>query len=178
MKLDQRHSVRLYGHDYSREGLYFVTICTQNRVCLFGEIFNGELILNEIGNIAKECWLAIPKHYSYIELHEFVIMPNHVHGIIEIDEHVWANYHSPENESLFKSPSGTIGAIIRGFKIGVIKQIRNSLRANDNSPLQQQSTIWQRNYHEHIIRNDKSYQKIAEYIYKNPKSWLTDNYYQ
>lgn len=83
----QRHhrkSIRLKGYDYAQAGLYFITICCQNRECLFGNIINGEMILNDAGNIANECWLAIPNHFPNVVLHEFVIMPNHIHGIIEL----------------------------------------------------------------------------------------------
>ena len=173
--LPQHHSIRYYGYDYSQEGLYFVTICTQGRLCLFGDIVEEEMVLNDVGRIAKECWLAIPEHFPLVELHEFVIMPNHIHGIIEL---VGANKHSPDDTILFKSPSKTIGSVIRGFKIGVMKEYKKYItRANVDSPLQQQSTIWQRNYYEHIIRNDESYQKITEYIFENPKYWQTDDYY-
>jgi len=168
LHLPQRHNIRLYGYDYSQEGLYFVTICTQDKMCLFGEIMDEEMALNEIGIIVKNCWLAIPEHYPHVKLHEFIIMPNHIHGIIEL---VGANKHSPDDIK-FRSPSKSIGSIIRGFKIGVMKNIK----ANVYSPLQNKS-IWQRNYYEHIIRNDESYQKITEYIYENPKYWQTDDYY-
>lgn len=174
--LPQRHSIRLDGYDYSREGLYFVTVCTKDKVYLFGSVANEKMILNEIGYETEKCWLAISQHFPHVKLHEYLIMPNHIHGIIEITEIVGANNHSPEKEGRFKSPSKTIGSIIRGFKIGVIKQIKNISRANGYSPLQDGS-IWQRNYYEHIIRNDESYGKITEYIYENPKSWDRDDYY-
>ena len=80
--IHHRKSIRLKGYDYTQAGLYFITICCQNRECLFGNIINGEMILNDAGNIANECWLAIPNHFPNVVLHEFVIMPNHIHGII------------------------------------------------------------------------------------------------
>lgn len=175
--ISQRRSIRLYEYDYSQEGLYFVTICTQDKVCLFGEIVEEEMVLNDVGNMAKECWLAIPEHYHHVELHEFVIMPNHIHGIIGICAAVGANKHSPDNIQ-FSSPVKTIGSVIRGFKIGVMKRYKEYvMRANIYSPLRQTASIWQRNYYEHIIRNDDSYQKITEYICENPKHWQTDDYY-
>lgn len=82
--IHQRRSVRVKGHDYSQEGLYFITICVQGRLCLFGEITKGKMILNDVGKIANEYWMEIPKHFSNIELHKYIVMPNHVHGIIEI----------------------------------------------------------------------------------------------
>ncbi|MBD8388249.1 transposase [Dysgonomonas sp. BGC7] len=186
VRLPQRCSIRLCGYDYSQEGLYFVTICTQDKACLFGNISDDEIVLNDVGKIAKHCWLSIPQHFSNAALHEFVIMPNHIHGIIEIVEankhssdDVKTNKHSPDDTIRFKSPSKTIGSMIRGFKIGVMKQYKEYItRANINSPLQQTPSIWQRNYYEHIIRNEESYRKITEYIYENPKRWQTDDYYK
>lgn len=175
--LPQRYSMRLHEYDYSHEGLYFVTICTQDRIYYFGDITGGEMMLNDIGDIVKKCWLAMPEHFPHITLHEFVIMPNHIHGIIEIGTDVGANKHSPDDTILFKSPSRTIVSVIRGFKIGVMKCYKEYIkRANVYSPLQK-SSIWQRNYYEHNIRNDESYNKIAEYIYENPECWQTDDYY-
>ena len=84
--IHNRRSIRLKGHNYSQEGLYFITICTQNQMHLFGEIENREMILNEYGKIAKKCLIAIPDHYPHAKLHQFVVMPNHIHCIIEITE--------------------------------------------------------------------------------------------
>lgn len=150
-----RRSIRLRGYDYSQEGLYFVTICTQNRECLFGEILGGEMILNECGEIAYNGWLDIPQHYQNVILHQFVIMPNHIHGILEIvaNEHEMGNVGVEYIRPLRRRPnceSGTIGAIIRGFKIGITKQLGYS--------------PWQRNYHEHIIRNPNDYARIDDYM--------------
>jgi REP element-mobilizing transposase RayT len=97
-----RRSIRLKGYDYSQEGLYFITLCTQNRACLFGKIEDGKMMLNDAGRIANECWLNIPNHFPNVILHEFIIMPNHVHGIIQL---VGANNYSPEKiSSEFSSP--------------------------------------------------------------------------
>ncbi|MDL2214989.1 transposase [Dysgonomonas sp. OttesenSCG-928-M03] len=177
--LPQRRTIRLQGYDYSQEGLYFVTICCQDKICRFGKIQNDEVVLNEVGEIVKRYWLDIPNHFPHIILHEFVIMPNHVHGILEIAEcvAVAANNHSPENETPFRSPSKTIGSVVRGFKIGVSKWLNNQW-AKDFSPVRQLSkSIWQRNYYEHIIRNSRSYQNISDYIKSNPINWIQDDYY-
>lgn len=115
--------------------------------------------------------------FSSCILHEFIIMPNHIHGIIEIGSNVGANKYSPDDIQ-FKSPSKTIGSVVRGFKIGAMKCYKEYItQANVYSPLQH-SSIWQRNYYEHIIRNDDSYQKITEYIYENPRNWQKDDYYK
>ena len=147
--IHHRKSIRLKGYDYTQAGLYFITICCQNRECLFGNIINGEMILNDAGNIAKECWLAIPNHFPNVVLHEFVIMPNHIHGIIELKtKSVGAENFPPHismgvndsmganDDSPLRSPSKTIGSIVRGFKIGVTKWFRNNT---------DHKTIWQRN---------------------------------
>lgn len=193
--IHNRKSIRLKGYDYSQSGLYFVTICVQNRLCLFGEIVNVETMLNDAGRMANQCWLDIPEHFPNVVLHEHIVMPNHVHGIIEL---VGANNYSPDNYSPdnyssilkipeidspesfidlgnraknvspLRSPSKNIGSIVRGYKIGVTKWFRS----NGNM-----ENIWQRNYWEHIIRDEKSYQRIAEYIINNPKNWNTDKFY-
>ena len=175
--LPQRKSTRLKGYDYAQAGLYFITICVKNRKCLFGNITNSNLILNDAGKKANECWLEIPNHFSNTQLHEHIIMPNHVHGIIEI---VGANQYSPDNEynrakniSPLRSPSKTIGSVVRGYKIGVTKWFRENM--GDKYPVGQ--SIWQRNYYDHIIRNEKSYQTISEYIMNNPIKWDEDKFY-
>lgn len=177
----QRKSIRLQGYDYSQEGLYFVTLCTQGMVCLFGEIMKREMHLNEVGEIAEECWNNIPNHFPHIEIFDYIIMPNHIHGILGIS--VGANKNSPE-EIPFHSPSKTIGSVIRGFKNGVTKQLKEcgllqELLANIYSPLQKtmRNSIWQRNYYEHIIRNQEACNSIADYINHNPAKWKNDEYY-
>jgi len=138
-----RRSIRLQGYDYSQPGIYFITLCTQNRECLFGEILNGEMRLNEFGKIAHQCWLEMPHHFPHVQLDEFVIMPDHIHGIIVLNNIVGAKKFSPQpmptpqrNITPFRSPSKTIGSIIRGFKIGVTKEFRQ------NTDIY---VVWQRN---------------------------------
>ena len=174
-----RRSIRLKGFDYTREGAYFVTICTQNQACLFGEIVNGQMRLNDVGKVVDICWRAIPKHFPRVVLDAFVIMPNHVHGIIWIGPanraNVGAKNLSPlppqpprpsqRDASAFRSPSKTVGSIVRGFKIGVTKWVRT----NKNF-----YTVWQRNYYEHIIRNDTALNRLRQYITDNPVRWEED----
>src|SRR5690606_14547277 len=104
-----RRSIRLQGYDYSQEGLYFITICCQDRACLFGEIVDGEMICNDAGNIANQCWLDIPNHFPNMVLHEYVVMPNHIHGIVEIigTDNVGANDYSPYNNVMANDDVGT-----------------------------------------------------------------------
>jgi REP element-mobilizing transposase RayT len=167
-----RRSIRLKRYDYSHPGAYFITICTHNRECLFGKINNGKMFLNDIGEIAKQCWLEIPHHFPNVSLDEFVIMPNHIHGIIILNDtglNVGANNDSPlpdcSQKPLFRSPSRTIGSIIRGFKIGVTKWCRQNANIY---------TVWQRNYYEHILRNDHALHRIRQYIVDNPTKWELD----
>lgn len=186
-----RRSIRLQGYDYSQAGLYFVTMCCKDRTCLFGEIINGKMILNDFGKIAEQCWLEIPTHFPNAELHEFVIMPNHVHGIIEFvnDVNVGAEnvvvgdfvgaenflplLRNPQRNEFQKMIPRSIGSIVKGFKIGVTKWLRNEWP--ENFPTQRQ--IWQRNYHEHIIRNEQSYHNISDYIKNNPAKWVDDEFH-
>ena len=173
-----RRSLRLPGFDYGQAGAYFVTICTHNRVPMFGSIVGAEMRLNEAGRVVRECWTAIPEHYPRARTDAFVVMPNHVHGIVLLldnvsgiratqGKRVGANDYSPlhRNESPFHSPSRTLGAIVRGFKIGVTKWFRNNTDVH---------TVWQRNYYEHVIRSEAALNDIREYIINNPAKWADD----
>ena len=171
-----RRSIRLAGYDYSQSGAYFITLCMQNRECRFGEIINGSVRLNDAGNIACQCWKDIPAHFPCVVCDVFVIMPNHVHGILFIEDSVGADDVRAKNISplpplslplppLPHGTSKTIGSIVRGFKIGVTKWMRQS------TPVQ---NIWQRNYYEHIIRNDEELNRIRQYILENPARWEID----
>ncbi len=161
--------MRLKGHDYSQAGAYFVTLCTQSRECLFGEIVDMEMRLNELGRIVSECWDDMPKHFPNVELDEFVMMPNHMHGIILITVDVGAKHlQIAANASpLHGTQSGSLGAIIQNFKSVSTRKI-NQLREPRGV------TIWQRNYFEHIIRNDKELNSIRDYIAANPARWEED----
>jgi len=211
MTQTNRHSIRLKKYDYSQTGLYFVTVCSYNKKNIFGEIEDGEVYMNDTGVMADECWQTIPRHFTNTVLHEYIIMPNHVHGIIEIIKPAGARHFSPNIEHIsFKtqtqnstihndviftdrarmnamngagskrakdvSPlrqcgtSQTVGSIVRGFKIGVTKWLRNNLP--EYYP--KNKSVWQRNYYEHIIRNEPSYQNITNYIINNPSTWIKD----
>jgi len=163
-----RRSIRLCETDYSVPGMYFVTICVKNRECLFGEVIDGEIRLGEYGEVAKQCWEGIPSHFLDAVIDEYVIMPNHIHGVIEIVDHVGAENFLP----LQPKPHGyqrvtprSIASIVRGFKIGVTKWWREN---------GYEGGLWQRNYYEHIIRNDKSLNQIRQYIRDNPFNWGID----
>jgi len=172
--LASRKSIRLDNHDYSSEGFYFITICCFEKRCLFGDILNNEMVLNTFGKIAFDEWFKTESLRPNIKMHEFIVMPNHIHGIINILHPVGASCARPhyellagERSSPLRGPSQTIGAIVRGYKAAVTSAI-NKLNNKSNS-------IWQRNYHEHIIKNDESHIKIADYIVNNPCTWNNDS---
>ena len=164
--IHHRKSTRVKEYDYSQTGLYFITICTQNHHYLFGEIKNDQMLLNNAGVHANQCWADIPQHFPNVKLHEQVVMPNHVHGILEI---VGANNYSPSIPQR-RSPSRTIGSIIRGYKIGVTKWFRTNFK--NKFPVGK--NVWQRNHWDHIIRNDNDYLEISQYIQNNPLTWNND----
>ncbi len=121
-----RRSVRLKGYDYACAGAYFVTICTQDRACLFGEIENGKMLLNDAGRMVQSVWNELPVYYAGIETDAFIIMPNHIHGVKQSG---WPPFRS---------------------------------------------RLWQRNYWEHIVRNEQDLMCLREYIRFNPKKWALD----
>jgi REP element-mobilizing transposase RayT len=149
-----------------------MTICAHNRKCLFGEMTNGKIPLNDIGEIFSRCWHAIPKHFCYVTLDAFMVIPNHIHGIIIINnnnnDNVGARHASPPQERPSGPEPQSIGAIVGSFKSAVTKHI-NEIRATTSAP------VWQRNYYEHIIRNDDSLNVIRQYILDNPAAWDVDD---
>jgi REP element-mobilizing transposase RayT len=155
--IHNRQSYRLHGFDYASERSYFLTLNTKNRQHLFGKIVDGKMILNDAGIVAHQCWLDIPKHFPHAQIHAFVIMPDHIHGIIELKE-----YKGNGRIGLFESPEKTIGSIVRGYKIGVTKWMRNNTVVYE---------VWQRGYYDHIIRNFMAFCRITDYIFDNPRKW-------
>jgi len=177
-------STRKSDWDYGLNAFYFITICTKNRVCFFGDVREGGMQLSEIGKLAEKYWLEIPQHFSFTVLHNHIIMPNHVHGIIEIakrDDVVVVetqNFASlqyptpplpstPPSKNQFGPQSQNLASIVRGFKIGVTKNAR---------PINPEFE-WQARYHDHIIRNDTSFQRISHYIINNPSQWTEDRFH-
>lgn len=179
------------GYDYSKLGLYFITICTHQKMPIFGDIESDKMVLNKVGQFVDDCWLDIPNHFPNVVLHEYVIMPNHVHGIIELhtidggiangpptenggDATVGVENFQPQqctrnilgqtNEFQKLIPK-SIGSIVKGFKIGVTKWCRNNTEIH---------IVLQRNYYDRIIRDESSYQRIIQYIRDNPAKWADD----
>ena len=167
-EIHNRRSIRLTGYDYSQPGAYFVTLCTHNRTCLFGEIVGEKMIANALGRFTIKCWNEIPAHHPYVTLDAFVIMPNHMHGFLYINTQfggdVGANDYSTYTSRL-TGTSKTLGSILRGFKIGVTKWVRKNTKIE---------TLWQRGFYEHIIRNDEDLNMVREYIMTNPENWNKD----
>lgn len=164
--LKQRQSIRLKNYDYSKSGHYYITMCTENRSCIFGNIFNGKMILNDVGKIINDVWLTIQKYFNNVELDKFVIMPNHIHGIVII---VGAGSSRPTGP--------TLGQIIGYFKYKSTKYINDFLGSDNPTPTINQNKIkkiFQRNYYEHIIRNEIELNKIRQYIKNNPLFWNQD----
>jgi len=168
MSNQNRKSIRLQDYDYSQAGEYFITICSRNRENIFGEVVDGEMVLNNRGKIIEKEILKTKKLRKNINIDISCIMPNHIHLIISIlcDDKDCRGVlqYAPTG---FVSPKNNLGSIIRGFKSSSTKQI-NIIR---DTPLQ---PVFQRNYHEHIIRNQKSYNEIYNYILSNPQMWERD----
>ncbi|MHB1481378.1 MAG: transposase [Bellilinea sp.] len=209
-----RRSIRLPGYDYNQAGAYFTTLCTHNREHLFGEIVNGEMVLNEIGQIVHDQWLQIPARFIHVELDAFVVMPNHFHAIMIINhpEPVGAGL-APAQFDRTSQPSGqpqglplqtpaqndqtglqsgqpqglplqtpaqndqtarkTVGDIVGTYKSLVANECLKIYKSKNKT----MGKIWQRNYYEHIIRDEKAYLEIAQYIFDNPAHWETDSEY-
>jgi REP element-mobilizing transposase RayT len=176
MKFDpekhHRRSIRLKNHNYSQPGYYFLTICTYQRQSWFGEIKNDRMYLNQIGKIVAEEWLNTPKIRSNFLLDEWVILPNHLHGIVIINEHILEIGKGNRDilgarDAPLRQEANSISSFVAGFKSAVTKRI-NLLRDNRDIP------IWQRNYYESIIRDEQSLIAIREYINNNPFQWKKD----
>ncbi|MFW5762012.1 MAG: transposase [Cyclobacteriaceae bacterium] len=217
--IHHRRSIRLKGYDYSQEGLYFITICIKNRACLFGNIERTAnprgcpiMILNDAGKMVDAEWNKLPQRFPNIQLHEYIVMPNHFHAIIEIvgatlvvaQNTVAQNKSEPINTEKGQpqgiapnekgqpqgiapnekgqpqgiAPTGKnkrLGDIIGAFEsITTVEYIRG-VKTKNWKPFN--GKLWQRNYWEHIIRNEQSYNRISEYIFNNPKNWKNDKLY-
>jgi len=175
-------SARLRGWDYSWNGYYFVTICVKGSECVFGNVENGETVLSRIGEIVNQCWQEIPRHFSFVQLDEFVIMPNHVHGIIIINNNVVETLHATSLRhamSLHKSnirdsksfsnispKQGSLSSVIRSFKSAVTKLVNNELP--------HQFFAWQPRFYDRIIRDEKELWNVRNYIRNNPLKWEED----
>ena len=212
-------SARLQHWDYGSNALYFVTICTAQRVCCFGEIVNGTMELSEIGKIAQQCWNEIPKHFPFVTMGAFVVMPNHVHGIIMIDKPYNrigdANDDVNDDANDDANVDANDDATVETPKLGVSTNptmitppITNTAMATTanrqqtfnaskkwkpetlgviinqykrictiNARKMGADFAWQPRFHDHIIRNDESFQRISNYIINNPANWVDNTFY-
>ena len=175
--IHHRKSISLKEYDYSQAGDYFVTLCTNEKVSVFGEVVEDEVRLSPIGAIAKKCWNEIPKHFPMAELDAFVVMPNHIHGIIVLNDYgtdvqlngmnktVGVENIQPLPTTFQHVTSKSLGSIVRSYKAAVSRECRKR-NIYDFS--------WQRNYYDHIIRDGKDLDRICEYIIDNPIKWYLD----
>ena len=180
----RRKIIRLKEYDYSSSGAYFVTICTHNKENVFGKIVDGEVHLSDVGEIAHKCWIEIPNHFYYVNSDVHVIMPNHVHSIIIINKKedipgdnftrkdIQLNVPTEKikiNVSAISakiSPrQGTLSVIVRTYKAAVTTECRRYGYSN---------FLWQSRFYEHIIRDERDYRNIQEYIPNNPLQWSFD----
>ncbi len=183
--IHHRKSIRLKEYDYSKNGIYFITICTHNRENLFGEIIDGKMIINDAGKMVEKEILKTNEIRENIKIEEYIIMPNHIHFLIEIVEVLLlAHPNITKNNSINNKTdieericqqqthtmqSNTIGSIVNHIKSKITKWYRQ------NTDIY---CVWQRNYYENIIKNEEMYQKVSEYIKNNPQKWTDDKYYK
>lgn len=167
-------SARAAFWDYGWNAAYFITICTQNRECWFGNVVDGKMNLSPFGHIANSCWHEIPNHFPFVELGGHIIMPNHVHGVVIINKQGEDDANNMNNtddnsntHNQFAPQSRNLASIIRGFKIGVTTNVRKI-----NSTF-----AWQSRFHDRIIRDEGEWQRIAQYIINNPQKWDEDEHY-
>ncbi len=162
-----RRSVRLKGYDYTRDGAYFVTLCTHAKSCHFGSISDGRMRLNEAGSMVDHAWARLPEIYPGVALDEFVTMPNHLHGIIVLGDRSSAQATDGVRLSL--------GEVIKRFKTWTGSRYNKGVREAGWPPFQ--ARLWQRNYHDRIIRDELELERIRHYIHHNPLDWRDDDYH-
>ena len=193
-KIHHRKSIRLKNYDYSQTGLYFITICTQNRLHLFGEIVDDAMVLNDAGAMIENEWIKLSQRFNDIEIQQYVVMPNHIHGIINrrgepcvrpnIRPNACANKPITDETNQMQGEQGehkvrpygtldgTVGRVIQAYKSIATVEYTRGVKNNDWQRFNKK--LWQRNYWEHIIRNENEYNRIAQYIMNNPKKWALD----
>ena len=166
-----RKPLRLKNYNYSDEGFYYITICTKNKISYFGQIIDGKMILNDYGKIVDDYWKNLTKQYNNVLLDEYVIMPNHIHGIIIIGEADKTGQCpvTTDNKSDGAIGYGLLSKVINSFKGLVTKSIKRTPGGSNFG--------WQRSFFDHVIRNEKSLLAIRQYIQNNPLKWHLDEYY-
>ena len=189
--IHHRRSVRLRGYDYAKEGMYFVTICCKEKIHFFGEVKNEKMELNEFGNIAHQLWENLPERWPHIILGAFQIMPNHMHGVLLIQRPTTNEDTTTLNRSNLYAPSSLpdekpfskfqwatrpyLGQIIGAYKSMVSTECLKSHK--EKTPENWLDKIWQRSFDERIIRSEEAFEKITNYIIKNPAKWKEDKFF-
>lgn len=168
----QRRSIRLPDYDCGQVGAYFVTVVTHQRRCVLGDVVDEVVWLSEIGRIVESVWREIPVHFPNVSVNEYVVMPNHVHGIIQIKaDAVRAQYMAPiRNRNIQESSQASLGVIIGTFKAAVSRAV-HKIKG------QESIRLWHRNYYEHVIRDECDYKRVVDYIRSNPLNWERDSEY-
>jgi putative transposase len=176
-RLDRKQN-RLNSYDYSRDALYFVTSCVKDKICCFGTVNNGEMQLNEYGRIAEQQWHWLQEQYPYVILHAFVVMPNHVHGILEIDS---SFVGTGRDLSTLERSNETNALSMSAQKIKSLPELMGAYKTTSSKLIRSAGLTgfeWQRSFHDHIIRSDEAYGKIKDYILGNPERWADDIFYE
>ena len=166
-----RRSIRLPGYDYGQPGAYFVTICTYRRSCVLGGIHDGRMRLSECGRIVTDCWNDLERHYPDVSLESFVVMPNHIHGIILLDHNPDSGTRATAAQGAGLKPAPTtvhgLSEVVRAFKTFSSRRI-NKTRRSPGVP------AWQRNYYERIMRDENELNTVRQYILDHPQRWHED----
>ncbi|HVU11657.1 MAG TPA: transposase [Phototrophicaceae bacterium] len=164
----ERKSIRMPGYDYRQDGVYFVTICTHQREILFGHVAGETVSLNSFGEVVQQRWNELPNHFPSAQLGSFIIMPNHVHAVVVINAYlIGARHASPLHSTASNGKRGSLGTIVGSFK-SASARIINEQRDTPSAP------VWQRGYHDRIVRNERELNAIREYILYNPMRWEAD----
>jgi len=158
-----RRSIRLPEYDYNQPGAYFVTICTHGHKCLLGDVINNAVQLSSYGQLAATYWTWLAEQYVYVQLDQWIIMPNHLHGVIIVDDVQWCRGGSRTAPTKHKP----LGRLIGAFKTVSTKRINRTRPASG-------TRFWQRNYYEHVVRNENELDRIRQYIIDNPLQWALD----
>ncbi len=183
--IHHRRSIRLKGYDYAQAGLYFVTICCQDRACLFGEIIDGKMILNDAGEMIKKWYHELENKFPDIKCHEMIVMPNHFHCVVENvgadlrvcpDANDKINDELGERNELGEHVGSPLCRVVQWWKTMTTNEYIRGVKSLGWKPFN--GKLWQRNYYEHIIRNEQSYQTISKYIINNPTKWAGDKFYR
>ena len=171
-KIHRRRSIRLRGYDYAQEGVYFVTVCTHNHTLLFGEISSDQMRLNNAGCTLVTQWQALPVRFPNVRLDAFVVMPNHIHGIIVLTRQKVASRDGATGATLVVAPT-PLGSVVGAYKSLTTVDYVHGVKASGWMPFD--GKLWQRNYYEHVIRDEAALSRIRDYIVHNPAKWAGDS---